>query len=91
MKQNSDSNQAVYNHQGVGHDKNHIVLHYAVNQKPDGSGNLTQEKPFRDAFARAFFILLVNLFANREQQDKRTGKTYNLFHCEAKKFCAATL
>jgi hypothetical protein len=72
-QQNTQPDERVEQHQGV-RDNEYPILHKpAVDGKAYRRGHLSNEEPLRHALARFFPPLLVNLFANGQYENHRTG------------------
>ena len=61
IKRQPETDKIINEQSSVRHGKNPVSDQIAVNRKADRRENLPDKKPARNAFARAFFPLFVNL------------------------------
>jgi hypothetical protein len=80
IKISENTEDIVDRQNSIGYGKYPISDEVAIGGKSDGGKELTDEKPFRDAFRRSFFPLFVNLLDEGEQQYDGAGPPDNFNH-----------
>jgi hypothetical protein len=61
IKCQPQTDKIIYQQNTVRDSKNPVADQIALNREPDRRENLPDKKPTRNAFARAFLVLFVNL------------------------------